>query len=562
MIGKVLRVLEVLRPPLERAGVNCDVLKAIVAVKLTQDGRRLTGGRSGGTGERGLTRTLVVLGVTGGMMSSALLWVEPPLLALAFVHGSHMTILALMIVGDLTVELISTADSAILLPRPIDDRTLLVARTTHVTSYVVLMAFSLTAATWVFGFLVIHPLFPILYAVMLTLSIVFVICGVYFVYLLALQFLDLERFQEVLLWLQVVLFVGSFAGVMLILAWLVPAFGEGGAVIDPVRLLLYPPAWYVAPFEILCGRGGQVELALSALAVLVPLLGLWVIVRGLSRGFGGLLSKLGASAAASCDTRRSERLGRLARFWERSLTRPGGQRAAFRILWAIASRDRSFRFTVYPIVAVVLLGGLAIVYVERGGIADNRLHLLPLYCCAFIGPTVLRAMRFSEDHKAAWLWSACPFEGSGSATGAAAMVAIAKYSLTPLALVGVGAILIAGPEVLLDVVLAGSVGAFVAWRVAAYSPSVLPFSLERPPYDSTSMDWRYLLGVCVGAFGLFHWILLRFHPLDRLIPSAVLLAVTVKGIRCLSGPDASPQEILGSTPHGRRRTAAHSSASE
>ena len=86
-----------------------------------------------------------------------------------------MVMTAVALISDFTSVLLDTTDNAILLPRPVDARTLAVARLTHIALYMLLISVSLSLATLVIGTGKYGPMFALAVVIALVFTVLFVV---------------------------------------------------------------------------------------------------------------------------------------------------------------------------------------------------------------------------------------------------------------------------------------------------------------------------------------------------------------------------------------------------
>jgi ABC-2 type transport system permease protein len=531
--GLVLGLFRRLRGPLRRMGVDHEAFLAILEAKLREDRRRVRFGKMTEGSDSTYLLTLGMYALFGLMLGVSLFGIESPLLALTLVHAVVMMMIGLLLVGDFTSVLVDTADNAVLLPRPVDDRTLLAARTAHIVSYLATFTLALGAGPLILGAFAIHPLFPLVFLVTLSLSLALVVFAVYVVYLLALRRADLESFRDVVLWFQVGLMVVCYGGYQVLPRLMGRGFGGELVLADRPWLLLAPPAWMAGPFELLLGRAGWGELALTGLAVLVPVGCLLLVARVLAPGFVRALAALDSSAAASGKRARPERLGPVARLWARAFARAGEERAAFRALWAIASRDRGFKLATYPGLAIIGVLLASALLTERGGAGSDMgfIHVFTLYLACMVAPMAVMALRMSDQYRAAWAWFVLPLESPGSVLSAGVKVALARVAAPAMAIVGTMLLVSLGPPVLPDLVLVASLLAPLTLLVARLSGGDMPFSRRRTGQQTTQGLSVVLFMVLVGGLGIGHYVLLRGRPLLCLGAAAVVLIATAWAFR-------------------------------
>jgi hypothetical protein len=201
---------------------------------------------------------------------------------------------------------------------------------------------------------------------------------------------DPARLRELLLWVQVALYVIGTAGWLLLFqAERSRHLGGGVELLDLVAL---PTNWFAALYLVV------VEGDRSAAALLLPVAVLLAAVAGLIAWLGrGYLETL-RGLASGVRVRSLRAGGRLRRAFERSFV-AADERAGFLLGLALLRRERTFRLQTYPLMAYPLL------FIAFGHGAENPVlfgvlfsHLATLYL-----PIIQVFLRYSDTPEAAWV---------------------------------------------------------------------------------------------------------------------------------------------------------------
>ena len=512
---------------------------AILEIKLTLDERRsIRGiqGASGKKGRRGLLFSALFYAFIGLFIGLLPLFVESPLTAMTVVNSVVMTMVGMILVSDFTNVLIDTTDNAVLLPRPVSGRTILASRTAHIVSYLGILSLSLSACTLVTGMIAFDPLFPLLYLAMLACMLAFVIFAVYVFYLAAMHLFDMERFRDIILYFQIAMTVLIFAGYQ-VLPRLVEMQKIRSIRIDRMWwIYFYPPAWMAAPFDLLAGRSGGPQVILTALAVAVPLAGLFLVARVLAPGFGRALAALESTPSGRGGEGRRPSLPSLL---ARLVTRKREERAAFEFFWPLFTRDRSFKLATYPSMAIVLIIMAVFMVFSDGEGAGHALSVLPqtkkyilgLYFACGILPSAFVQMNFSDRYEGAWIFEALPFKRPGAILMGAFKVVFLRFAAPMFAAVAALTLAVWGGRVLPDVALAGCFFLLFSLVNRRIFGKGYPLSRPRTARQAQSQTARTMAVMAVlSLVGLLHWLLTRFPwgvP-SALVPAALLAAAVYR----------------------------------
>jgi hypothetical protein len=335
--------------------------------------------------------------------------VQPPVRAYVFGNFVFTTFLLALI---LTMESINTffnpVEASVLAHQPIHDKSYFAAKFTYlatVVAYVVfpinivpaLAGLSLKDAPW---------LYPLTYLVAVYLMGLFLTltgCGI-----LGLLFrvFPVARIRNTILWIQVGFFtlIGTGQGIIRLLT------GRVRRTIDLAQSAALPLNWFVDAALPGHSSVGQLIRWPAALSMLFFLTLITFGIHSLSAGYLARVHVL-LRSGPSKRRARSGLLGPAARFLSR---KPSG-RAAFDFVYTMAKTDWQFRRSVYPALIQILI--LPLLGVIRLGLGHSPFKPGPPTAAQFlphitgiIGLIVCSNLKYSNQHKAAWLFQMVSLE--------------------------------------------------------------------------------------------------------------------------------------------------------
>jgi ABC-2 type transport system permease protein len=285
----------------------------------------------------------------------------------------------------------------------------------------------------------------------------------------------------------------------------------------PIRWWTYlvPPAWMAAPIDAaVTGDLSSPKLVLSLLGLLVPLVSVVVVIRFLAPGYNRSIARM-EIVRSSGDKDRAGRGGRwnLSDFVSRLLTFNPAERVAFQLSWRLSSRDRKFKLKTYPTFGYMLIIAFVLTLIDEGTILQNlqalpsgQKYIIFLYIGCILIPIVVLQQRFSDQYEAAWIYHTLPFARPGDIQKGSLKAMIFKYGFpvfTPLAIL---VLLIWGPAVTDDIVLAFMNMLISSLVLAFMGRGDLPFSRR---YGGAAERQRGLSGFLMflvpASLGLIHW---------------------------------------------------------
>ena len=521
MIRLILKAFDLLAWFVRLCGADCQQFRAILEAKVTLDFRRQMGGIHRADTKKSRQPFLWALfgHAIFGCITLIILFFVPadvPLLGMTALHSFLMCVMGISLVADFTNVLMDTTELTIINPRPVSARTMYAARVAHTCTYLGLLGISFSLAPAIGGALLYHPFFPPVFLATLLLSLCFLVFAVNLFYFVAMCVVSLEKFRDIILYAQMAMMIVMMGGYQLL-----PRLVDFRALrqwdlSSEWWVYLYPPCWMAGPVELLCGQGGRESLALTALAVTIPALGLVCVARFLSPGFHRALSRMDAAETQQQGRVRDRGASSSLRTLGRRVCRRAEEKAAYDLTWDIAGRDRSFRLRVFPTLAMGFIFGLVMLLGPRNAgeafeqLAHGKMFLLPLYMCSSFLGMIAMHIRYSDQYEAAWVYFALPVEKPGIVARGAFKAVITRYAVPAFLIFAALLVWLRGPDCVDDIALAACVTLLSGLVHDYFHGRVFPFSEKLKAMQQSgrmvkTMGAMYLL----MAFGGIHYLLTR-----------------------------------------------------
>ncbi len=218
MEAVLLKFLDLFRWAFTLMKADYDQLRAIVAIKLTMDNRRqIVAYRRKGNQEPGnaFLMTLFFYGIFGGLMAIMISGMPSVMIAMIVFYSYIMVMIAMTLITDFSAVLLDTSDNTIILPRPVDSRTLFLARSTHILLHLGMLALSLSIFPCVAVLVRYGALSTLVFIVLVALSVIAAVSLTNVFYLLILQFTSEERLRNVINYFQIIMAVAIMGGYQL-----------------------------------------------------------------------------------------------------------------------------------------------------------------------------------------------------------------------------------------------------------------------------------------------------------------------------------------------------------
>ena len=522
-------------------GADIVQLRAILNVRLILDDRKPAsiGRAQSQTKSRkfGTLLNIFLSFVMGCFYMLPLIVIPDRIFSLTLYFSLLLTMITFMLVIDFSSVLFDARDKYILFPRPVGDRTLVLARLLHVFIYIFRIIFPMSLGGWVWlgyhdGWLS-AALFP-LPVILLVFIALFLVNGIY---LLVLRLAKPEKFKDVINYFQVFTSVVIFACVYL----LPKAFnGQNPADFNILKfpwIRFVPSYWLAACWAWI---GYPVALSgtalFSVLALAFPLFCLYALVTWLAPQFSRRIGGIDVSDSGPAETGvagKQSAQGKLYKKLAYLLNTSDEARAGFMISWLQTSRSRTFRMKVYPTFAYVpvyfvymLTSNHATISDAMHHISDKPRYLFLLYMSSFVLISALTYLTISDQYKAAWVYYSTPVGVPGRVMAGALKALWTKYFVPFFLLISIFVVYSWGPATLPDIVLAlVNVTLFVAC-IARVSYRHLPFSVmeQMKQQGGNRMIKSFLVMIIPSSLGLGHffaihllWLKLIFLGLSSIL---------------------------------------------
>ena len=520
-----LKIISPLYPVLNKMGVNTVQLNDILATKLLMDSRRPstlftnTNKSAAPASSAKVTVTTIILGALYG----ALLFLSTaPLIAQTLYFSLFMIMMILTLISDFTSVLIDVRDQYIIGPRPVNDRTMSMARILHVGIYVMRLALlqglaGLIMVGYVDG-IVAMPVFLIQLVLATGISILLV----NIVYFLLIRAVSPQIFKDIISYFQIAFSVAIFVGYYILPRLIKISMIENFKLSSHTWVYFVPPTWIAGLNEALIhpGRAGLSGALLALTSLIVPVAGLWFVVKVLAPGFNQLLTTLSTSDGETSNTtqKATYQPGILDRVADLLAPDPV-ENAGFRITWKLAFRTREFKMKIFPAFAYVPVYFFFLFMKGDNGTLQEKMvkmqegsnYIFLIYFSIMIISTILNQVWLSAKYKAAWVYYAAPLTEPGKILSGMFKALMTLYFFPYCLFLSVPILFLWGTQAISNLLLAFIIAQIVGLVIALFTVKGFPFS---KPVLIKSSGGKILLTfftitlggiLAYGQFKLSHW---------------------------------------------------------
>jgi ABC-2 type transport system permease protein len=437
----LLRIVSLFRGLYEKGGVDFNQLKIILGLKLTMDNRRQTavamrgfGGKKKDEPSNRFIISLVFLGFFSFFMSGFIGIAPTPYIGFTFYFAFVMMLIIMTLISDYSSVLLDTADNIILLPRPVNSKTLFWTRLTHISLFVGQIVFALTLIPCIVVMVKFSGLAAIVFILMMLLTALFALFLTTILYLLIIRYASEEKLKDAINYMQIGMAIFFYAGYQL-LPRLIDFVHIKDSTLEPTWWHIFiPPMWMSGTLDgIITGEFSVVKIILMFLSGFAPIGGIWFMSRYFSSSFGEKLTPLsteyGSSAIiATPSTKESFRTvsdskkGLMQQLSTWTTSNPVEQ-GIFQLVWYQLSRDRKLKLRLYPQLAysfVLFIMILMPFFKKQASFTDildamrnSRTYIMLIYMSSLSALTMMMGIVYSDDFKAAWVYYALPIKRVG-----------------------------------------------------------------------------------------------------------------------------------------------------
>lgn len=459
----VLKLLDKLARLFNKLGIDYPAMRRILQVKLIMDERRvptILSSDKKNEGKNSFKSSLFLYGFIGLFIGLLTIPPLPLFLTMNIVIGTIMFMVMATMISDFSAVLLDVKDKNVLLPRPLDSKTINAAKVLHIVIYLITITLSISGPALIIGSIKHGIVWGLIFLVELILICFFVVFFTSILYLAILWLFDGEKLKDIINYFQILL-----AAFMLISYQLIGRIFDLSHVtvtFNPVWWhFLIPTTWFAAPFTLFIEHNYTEYFArLSLLAIVIPGLTIVLYIVLVIPYFEGKLQKL---ASNSGTIRPGNIRTKLYRATAQLLCSNPTEAAFYRFTQDMLANERKLKLRLYPHLAFAAIMPLVIMSgsVKNVGswsdftsqISGGGDYFFALYMTAaflVLTPTMLSA---SQDFRGAWIYRTLPLESpvpvlKGALKGLMCRVILPVYMFIALILV-----LICGYAIIPDIIL-------------------------------------------------------------------------------------------------------------
>lgn len=409
----VLKLLDVFKGLFTRLGIDYPAMRKILQVKLTLDGRRLSTVMQNNTNKKdqdkeknNFLKSLTMYFIMGMIMIVFVLMGENYLFQMSLIFGMFMFFMMTTLISDYSSVLLDLRDKDILLSKPINNRTLNMAKVLHIIIYTSMVTLALIGPSLIVGLARRGFSFFIIYLLEVILFNLFLVVLTGLMYLLILRFFDGEKLRDIINYVQIILTIAISVGYQLVGRLFDLSNLANIEIIDKWWSYFLPPIWFAAPFELFINNNASISIIIySLMALIIPIISILIYIKTMP-AFESNLQKLSAVGGNSKNKERiSNRLAHI-------ICRTKEERTFYRFTTNMIRNEREFKLRVYPSLGFSIAFPLIMLFNSLRGsgleeVIDTKAYF-NMYFAAFLLPTIMQFLGSSGNYKGAWIYKVMP----------------------------------------------------------------------------------------------------------------------------------------------------------
>ncbi|MEO7767917.1 MAG: hypothetical protein ABIS01_10840, partial [Ferruginibacter sp.] len=525
----ILKILLRFIQAFSATGINFEKLTIIAETKILMDRRRTPAAfkqkqQKGQTNP--LRMTLIIYFGMGLFIGFTIYSLNSMLLAMVYTHAYLLFMMSMTLVTDFSSVLLDTADTQIILPKPVNSRTLFVARVVHILVYLFQFTIALAIAPIIFTFIKYGWLVGMGLVVTTPLMVAFAVFNTYLLYGLMLRFANEQKIKDIVGYFQIFLTIFFAAGFQII-----PRLINFDNTNYSLTLHWYsyflPPLWMATALEALQQlKFNTIHLLMIGCTIIIPLFTVWLMVKYLAPSFSKKLALLGnvtgtangKVAGTKGQKMLSEKLAKL-------VCTTKTETAGFESVWKITGRDKNFMIKFYPSLAYIAIFSFIFIFKNGKNIMDTwqglpstKQFLLLIYLPMLSVSASLSIVSFYDNFAASWIYQSTPLVKPGELISGTLKALLLKFFVPVYMVLCAFAFYIWGLPIVDDFIFGFFNCVLLFVGIANVSDHYLPFSRQQNVKQQTgkiaeAIFQFALIGLLVGA----HYLALAISWLPALL---------------------------------------------
>lgn len=521
-------------------GADYHQLCIILSAKLKMDNRRsISLSQKGKNSNNQLLLQTLVYSVLGAFIGLICIRIKNPMVSYTIFFAFVMMMIAMLMISEFTNVLMDTRDNSILMPRPINSRTIVLAKILHIACYMLHMSLSLSLFMMITSIINHGFIATIILLLLLLFAALFTLFLTNIFYLGVMNLVSGQKLKDIIVYFQIamaILFMGAYQ--------LMPQMMDVYDVSNIQMQIhwwsyLVPPLWMSGSFDAYITNTYDLShLIFFSCAVLVPIISLVFVVKVLAPKFNKALAQLDTAGNKEKKVIKEKNENRsLSSRLSRIFTKNQVESTAFNMVWLMSGRERKFKQSAYPSFGYIFIFILIFAFKTKETfsietLAESNKYLWFIYTTIFVSFSITQQLGYSDQNKSSWFYQILPIDKPGDVLLGSFKSVMVKYYIPIYIIISAAALTIWGIQVIDDLIYGFLSIVIVSSLMQSWSDPILPFTKERETQDAGGNFLKgMLLMISATAIGLLHYGL-SFIPYG--IPAAIPILALIVYIRLRS----------------------------
>ncbi|MFY3792280.1 hypothetical protein ACOQFO_11460 [Ureibacillus sp. MALMAid1270] len=505
---RTLKLLDRFERIFTRFGVDYKIMRKILQVKFTMDGRRVPTIFSQNSNQKEKSnqyvKSLWIYVLFGLFMIPFILMGENYLFQMSLFYGIFTFFVMTSMISDFSSVLLDVRDRNILFTKPVNNKTINTAKFMHIIIYISFLTIALVGIPLIVALINKGIGFFIITLINIILLDFFIVALTALIYLFILRFFDGEKLKDIINYVQIGLSLAILVGYQL----LVRSFQFIGQSIsiDPDwwQLFIFP-IWFAANTEMLLKQNFEMIYTIfTILSIIVPIIVIRLYMK-FNPAFEHYLQKLSFHGKA-----KEKKQNKIGEGLLKIICPSQQERSFFRFASRMMKNEREFKLKVYPslgfsivIPFIFILNELQFSSVE--GLTTSNSYF-SIYFCLIIIPSILVLLKYSGKYKGAWVYSVAPLKQLKPMYSGTIKAFILKLFLPVYVILSIAFIVLFGVRIVPDLIivfLSACIFAIICFMILK---KFIPFAESFDDYNQNSTGMVALgLSLIIIVFAGLHY---------------------------------------------------------
>jgi ABC-2 type transport system permease protein len=523
----ILKFIHLFDKVLEKQGLQLHALYAIVENKLLMDKRRVVnsfGNKKNKNNNAKQTVSLISYSIMG-IFIGLLFFGGDDIKGLSFLFHTYLIVMMCMtLITDFAQVILDTTDNQILLPKPINSKTISFARLLHISIYLFQYTLAICLLPWIFCFINFGFFIGVGLIITSILTVLFALAFTYIIYMILLNTISLKRLNSIISNIQIVITI-AFVALSQLLPRLVN-FSAIGNTITPFQIYHYaiPSYWPSYILEAIYLKQFNITyVIMTLLAFGIPIILLNVITNKLSKNFTNILGK----SADGISEKIPEKIGAVPKTNASNMShklsslfiKGNIEAASFEFCWKMMGREKIFLMQFFSglsmgfVFAIILmLKSIKSVNTIIPNLQITNYYLVFVYMPILGITSGYSLSKFSDNYEASWVFNALPITKPGQVIMGSFKVLLLKYFIPIYFFSYVLCLIIWGFKVTDDFALGFLLNVFVYQILIFTTDLFLPFSQKPSTIQQGGKFIKAIIGmVFIGFIVGLHYVCIHFN---------------------------------------------------